>query len=232
MDRNVTIGTATKATDQNYSVSTKTGDYTILDTDNVDCFIGKPASTGNVNFTLPTAADNDVRAITFINGAVSGGSITITPEGSETLNAGTAQSCYGKHDRLSVICDASEYFVTAGHISYSTGWVNISDWANVHLSSDGSTTGSVIHNLNANIDELNVKILISTTASIINSFQGIYAVKEGQTADHGLGLHAVDNNNIIVQIASGGLRYVANDGTVTGIVTLNGYYNIIVEKRI
>jgi hypothetical protein len=125
----VTVGEATKASELNAvanlvnqiipNVSTKTANYTITDTDDITFFIGKAASTGAVVFTLPTATDNTNRVITFINGASSGGTVTIDGEGSETINGIVSIYLDEQYQQNTIICDGTEWFV-AGSIMQAT----------------------------------------------------------------------------------------------------------------
>jgi hypothetical protein len=232
----VVVGNATKASDINEiipDISTKTSDYTITDTDDFTHFIANPASTGNVNFTLPTASANENRVISFINKAASSGSMTITPEGSETLNGGTAQSCYQQYNRVDVISDGSEWFITSCNIGYDTGWVNVADWQNVNISTDGSTTGNIIHNLNASgLNGLNILFVISTDGTDANSFYGEQYSNNTDSWQFGVGVHYVDVNNIIIHTNVNGLYYVPTSGNSVNITTQDWYYKVIVKKVI
>jgi hypothetical protein len=125
----VTVGNSTQASDLNNAinvinqiipnVSTKTANYTITDTDDITYFIANAASTGSVTFTLPTAADNENRMITFINKAASGGTVTIDGEGAETINGIDAIYLDEQYQRNTLICDGTEWFV-AGSIMQAT----------------------------------------------------------------------------------------------------------------
>ena len=59
---------------------------------------------------------------------------------------------------------ADEIEGLGGLKNYDTGWVSNSDWTNQHL---GDTVGgNVVHNLNAPLSNLSVKIFVSTGGAV------------------------------------------------------------------
>jgi len=109
----VAVKNAVKASDVNKiipDVIEKTADYTILDDDNYTHFIGNIASTGTLTFTLPTAADNENRIITFINGAASGGKVVVDGEGAETVNGLSSLGMWNQYEKAAVLCDGTEWY--------------------------------------------------------------------------------------------------------------------------
>jgi len=115
---------------------------------------------------------------------------------------------------------------------YDTGWINRSDWTNVHM---GSNTGlnvdsNVAHNLDGNLSELIVKVLVSSDGTDNNSFEiGIAPFTIGATA-YGIGIYQVDENNIKVQTMTSGIYYVLDNGFGLVIDIQNWYYKIVVMK--
>lgn len=111
---------------------------------------------------------------------------------------------------------------------YDTGWINRSDWTNVHL---GSTTtknvdSNVAHNLGAGLDKLLVKILISTDGTDANSFE--VGIQGGTSGNSGITVFYVDDNTITVQTGSTGLTYHRNsDGNGVTIDVEDWYYKIV-----
>jgi len=87
-------------------VSSKNADYTITDTDDIGTLI----LTGSVSktFTLPTAADNTNRKITFINNSTA--TLTIDGEGSETINGNLTAVIYNGYDSLTLQCNGTSWF--------------------------------------------------------------------------------------------------------------------------
>ena len=85
MDRNVVVGTATKASDQNYSVKlVEDDDYTGLDTDKYDEIWGNPTDD-DYTYTLPTSADNPNRIITVRHIGDGTYDFDIAPDGADTI---------------------------------------------------------------------------------------------------------------------------------------------------
>jgi len=109
---------------------------------------------------------------------------------------------------------------------YDTGWINRSDWTNVHLGSNTTkdTDSNVTHNLNAPLCELLVKLFISTDGTDANSFE-VYPDTSSGT-DYGWKVFAVDNNNVKIQTATGGLRDLSDAGVGSTIDTENWYYRV------
>ena len=99
--------------------------------------------------------------------------------------------------------------------SYDTGWINRSDWTNVHMGSDDTlnTDSNVTHNLNADITQL--KIMVYITDKVNNWVYGadtIIAVSLGNDESYGITAVEVDDNNIQLQTGGSGLMLLRNDG--------------------
>lgn len=114
---------------------------------------------------------------------------------------------------------------------YDTGWINRSDWTNVHMGSDTTKNAdsNVAHSLNGNLSELIVKVLISTDGTDNNSFE-INLVQTSNSEITGITFEQVDINNIIVQTGSGGIRYMDSSGASSLLDTEDWYYKIVVYK--
>ena len=122
---------------------------------------------------------------------------------------------------------------------YDSGWLlnemggsGVADWTNVHLGNDPTDrTDNLTHNLNAPLSDLLVKILISTDGTDANSFViGTAAYTSSSTIVENFEVHAVDNNNIKIQTAVGGIFHLEDDGTQTVIDTEAWYYKIKIWK--
>ena len=119
--------------------------------------------------------------------------------------------------------------------SYDTGWINRSDWTNVHL---GSTTtknvdSNVTHNLDAKLSEVLVKVLISTDGTDDNSFEipSHSHDSAGSSLETGFTVYQISANAIVVQTGEHGIDYCINsDGSTNIIDTEDYYYKIKIFK--
>jgi len=117
---------------------------------------------------------------------------------------------------------------------YDTGWINRSDWTNVHLGTDDTkdTDSNVTHGLAANLSQLLVKVLISTDGTDANSFECQDYMMYNSTGTKFLGItpYQVDTNNITVQTGTFGLAYITAAGIIDAVDTEDWYYKIVVYK--
>lgn len=94
----------------------KSAAYTVTDTD-PDVFT-LDASSGAFTITLPTAADNDGRTLTFIKTDSSTNAITLDGEGSETIDGNTTVATMdAQYDTITIYCDGTEWFIVAQKIA-------------------------------------------------------------------------------------------------------------------
>jgi len=118
-------------------------------------------------------------------------------------------------------------FVNVSYPVYETNWIVCNDWTNQHLGT--VVGGTVIHNLNASLSDLLVKVMISTDGTDGNSWETKGWIYAGGAAAYGVELQAIDDNSFIVQTGASGVDYLDNNGTPT--VVPNGlYYKIKVFK--
>ena len=114
---------------------------------------------------------------------------------------------------------------------YDTGWINRSDWTNVHLGSTTTkdTDSNVAHNLNAPLYKLFVKVLVSTDGTDNNSFdilnQQVY-FGGVDVARYGMQVYQVDSNNIKVQTAANGIIILDDNGIHTVVDSQDWYYKV------
>lgn len=110
---------------------------------------------------------------------------------------------------------------------YDTGWINRSDWTNVHPGSDTTLNAdsNVAHMLNQPLCNLLVKLFVSTDGTDANSFE-IKQLSYNSSAgnQHGIQIYAVDNNNIKIQTAAQGILIVDDAGAAVIVDTENWYY--------
>ena len=114
--------------------------------------------------------------------------------------------------------------------TYSTAWINRSDWTNVHLGTDDTKNAdsNLNHALNAPLSDLIVKVFISTDGTDANSFE--LSTVNTSTIDRGHTIYGIDNNNILVQTGLNGLASVSSIGGWLDIDTEDWYYKIKVYK--
>ena len=116
------------------------------------------------------------------------------------------------------------------HAPYDTGWINRSDWTNVHLGSNTTlnTDSNVTHSLNAPLANLLVKLFISTDGTDANSYEIPLTVEflAAGNAAYGCIAFAVDNNNLLLQTGSVGILDLNTSGVATVIDTENYYYKV------
>ncbi|KKM99185.1 hypothetical protein LCGC14_1150500, partial [marine sediment metagenome] len=118
---------------------------------------------------------------------------------------------------------------------YETPWINRSDWTNVHLGSTitKDTDSNLVHNLNAPLSDLMVKVLISTDGTDNNSFEAKYVnVVPANVSDLGFGilLSQVDSNTLLLQTGAIGVQTLTVGGAYTTINIEDYYYKIKVYK--
>lgn len=118
--------------------------------------------------------------------------------------------------------------------TYTTGWVNCTDWTNQTL---GDTVGgNVVHNLGKNLRDLEVKVFISTDGTDNASFELVdiaLGSAIGSDINTGITLHQIDSNTLQVQTGAQGIYYIgkASSGSRVLINTNNWYYRIEVTEK-
>ena len=118
---------------------------------------------------------------------------------------------------------------------YETPWINRSDWTNVHMGSTitKNVDSNVVHNLNAPLSDLLVKILISTDGTDDNSFEAKYVnVVPANASDitFGILLSQVDSDTLLLQTGTIGIQTLAVNGEYIAINNEDWYYKIKVYK--
>lgn len=91
------------------------------------------AGSDGIKVTLPTAADNTNRCYEFIKVDDTTSVIMIDGEGAETISGLTHIFLTYQYQRVKIICDGSNWYVSEGKQIYKTGMISRSDWQNVHL---------------------------------------------------------------------------------------------------
>jgi hypothetical protein len=92
------------------SVISKSGDYTVTDSDGVSVLL-VDASSGSVTITLPTAADNTGRVLHIKKIDVSGNTVTTDGEGSETIDDATTKVITAQYSDMRIVCDGTEWWI-------------------------------------------------------------------------------------------------------------------------
>ena len=117
---------------------------------------------------------------------------------------------------------------------YETGWINRSDWTNVHMGSDKTKNvdSNVQHNLNRDLRDLNVQSFISRSGSWADAHNiGIYADANGANS-LGTCLQEVSPNAIKVHTGTTGTGFMEDNGTLIVVNTENWYYNNVVQRKV
>lgn len=125
---------------------------------------------------------------------------------------------------------SGDIFAPSGKV-YDTGWINRSDWTNVHLGSTTTkdTDSNVVHSLNAPLSDLLVKVFISTDGTDANSMEVLTFSRDSDTSTPqytGYGVYQVDANTIKVQTGSRGVAVVADNGKESIIDSEDYYYKV------
>jgi len=122
---------------------------------------------------------------------------------------------------------------------YDTGWINRSEWRNVHLGSSQTKNAdsNVNHNLDAYLYELFVKILVSSTGSDSSCWEVPIVARAYDSASpssvnwiYGVHIHFVDKNNILIQTGKEGIAYLSALGNISILNVQDWYYKIVVYK--
>lgn len=241
MDRKVIVGRSTKASDQNYSIKTvDNDDYTILDTDKFDAFF---VITGGVDrtITLPTAADNEDRILSFMKIDAGVGAVIIDGEDAETINEELTVNLPSQYNRSKIAGNGTEWFISELLATYVTDWLlnemtgpGVADWTNVHLGNDPTDpTDNFTHNLDTPLSDLLVKLIVSTDGTDNNSFEimvGTFGGGIGVADIYGYQIDQVDSNNLLIQTGDKGLPQIDVDGSVEYIDIDDWYYKIVVYR--
>lgn len=123
----------TRLNNANPAILAVTADYAITDVFTYNTFLVDP-SDGDITVTLPTVADNSDRVIT-VKVSVLGGKVTVDGEGGEEIEGAGSIYLQNLGDILTVISDGTQWNILKLRQSYDTGWINRSDWTNVHMGS-------------------------------------------------------------------------------------------------
>jgi hypothetical protein len=89
------------------SISTKTGDYSILTT---DCFLAADCTSGPITFTLPSASANTGRIFYCKKIDSSANFLTIAGSGGDTIDGASSQSFNGQWMSLSLVSTGSTWW--------------------------------------------------------------------------------------------------------------------------
>ena len=179
--------------------SAKSADYTVLDDDGIKTILMTTGASDRT-VTLPTASANSGRSITVMKVDSGAGKCTIDGEGSETINGVATCDLYTQYDRVTVVCDGSEWFRVESEwgeydisslVTYSAGFGTISDekivmqrdgkFANIYGEFTGGTVTSdqayLVLDSSLTIDMTNV----TTTSSGQQRRVGSYTMLEAGT---------------------------------------------------
>ena len=224
------------------AIAATTGDFTITDTDGYG-IIKYDVSGGTATVTLPTAADNQDREITFmLSSVIAASELIIDGEGAETINGTITATLRSKYDRCKLLCDGTEWYILDMFASYDTGWINRSDWTNVHMGSDDTkdNDSDVDHNLGVNQSDLGIQVLASTDGTDNNGFEINFtyalfdqAVPGAVLTEAGITIFQVDADSVRIQTGADGLVFSTDaSGAGQALDTEDWYYKIKVVRKI
>jgi hypothetical protein len=115
-----------------------------------------------------------------------------------------------------------------GEGEHDTGWVACSSWTNQHL---GDTLGgNVNHGLSKTLDQLDVKVFVSTDGTDANASElGTQVLSINAVNSYGYQTYYVDSDNIKVQTGEHGVIYIPDNGTAFVVNNESYYYRVIVR---
>jgi hypothetical protein len=215
------------------SILSISSNHVLTDNDNVN-IIEINSSGSTISLTLPSAANNKGRNI-LAKVVTHSNLVTITG----TIDNETNFYMNNIKDFINVYSNGTEWKKIDSKASYVTGWVEnlinggtTPEWRNVHLSASGTADGNINHGLNCGLDQLSVRVLISTDGTDANSFEVQCHSLTTAGQFFGLTFFYIDDNNLKVQTGLYGLAPIDDGGIPLTINTNAYYYKIIVKKLI
>jgi len=208
----VVVKNAVKASDINKiipDVVEKTANYTVLDDDDFTHILCNIASTGTLTITLPTAADNENRTITFINTAASGGKVLIDGEGAETINGLSSLGMWNQYEKATVLCNGTEWYQIS-----PAEWHLVSDpttgtlTATSVVGSADSFTGGVTLPFDSQVPLGALAVRARVRAASGTSVYTLYHRKEGDNNVSNAPNAATDVSHLFGINAGGNIEYV------------------------
>ena len=237
-----TVGDYNEAVDVNIlgDLLPQTAAYVIKDLDRNPII---PVTTGAVDMTvtLPTLADNQGKFALISKDDAGVGILTVDGEGAELIGTVATFALPSQGDYIYLIGTANRWQIISFKAHADSGWLlneeggaGVGDWTNVHLGNDPTDpTDNFTHNLGVPLSDLSIRLLISTDGTDANSFEHpIIDTSTGVTFNRGIKIFAIDNNNVKIQTADGGLRDMADNGTVSTIDAQDYSYKIIAKRII
>jgi len=115
---------------------------------------------------------------------------------------------------------------------YDTGWIACAVWTDQQLGT--VLGGSVIHNLNANLSDLMVKVIISSDGTDDAGMEigTVDILRTDEVKDTGLTYYQTDSNTITIYTGQHGIEYINPSGVRALVATQSWYYKIKVYKMV
>jgi hypothetical protein len=206
--------------------------YTILNNDGFDYYVmTKTTSSGTSTYTLPASPTTGLIKRIKLDQQSTGFSDYLIIDGNgKTIEGNSTLQLNGNGDFINIIYDGTEWRQFGFQASYETGWINRSDWTNVHIGSNTTKNvdSNVTHNLDFPLSRLQVKVLVSSGATDTNSIEisnkSIYVSGIG----YGISSYYINSDNVKMQTGTGGVAYVDDSGNPIAIDAEDWYYKIIV----
>lgn len=215
------------------SILSISSNHILTDNDNIN-IVEINSSGSTVSLTLPSAANNKGRNI--LAKVVSHSNlVTITG----TIDGETNFYMNNAKDFISVYSNGTEWKKDRFQASYETNYINRSDWTNVYpgTNTTKNVNSYITHNLQQNLNNLEITFFISTDGTENNSFEisrffyYLPTAVAGTEIIAGITNYQIDTNNLRVQIGTAGLPQVTTSGLLNAIDSEDWFYKIVVKRK-
>lgn len=149
-------------------------DHTIVATDRYDLY---RVTTGSSlkTITLPTASSMDDQVLKIRKEDSGTGCVKIDPDSAETINGISLIFLFNQYDTIEIESNGTEWFIVNSFKPYfESGWINRSDWTNVHLGFLQINYGSLVGTFT--VGEIITGGTSATTAIIIDDTASVLTV--------------------------------------------------------
>ena len=188
------------------------------------------ATTGasDKTITLDAAADRQDEMFTFKKVDSGAGALIIDGEGAETIDGQATIKIYKQNTSVSIISDGTSWYIidVINNEFEESGFTNNTDWT------DFNTTFN--HGLNADLDQIEVDIYLSSDGTAANSFKidNIMFTSTTNNLSYGFQVEYNDVDNVDIQTGEDGARYLGVNGASTPLGSSTSfYYNIVARRR-
>lgn len=153
-----------------------------------------------------------------------------------------AMTFFGGSTSWHIISQFSSNVITSTNITltnyYETGFLlnelggsSVADWSNVLLGDSSTSNSDITHNLGCNINQLSIKLLISTSSTFTGSFE-LNPMSRSNGTPSGYTVFQVSTNSIRIHTGSEGIRFISTSGLDVLLTNQSYYYHVSVIKQI